>query len=239
MKKRQIRLDQEYYDLSWDKWDDMKSLGPSSRHVRRLTLKMIRGLKFRSLLDAGCGVGTLLADMHLHFPEVELSGVEYSSKGVSIARRRNPYASIRQMDLSQTALPQKFDLVTCIDVLEHIADDVSVLNNLHRMTAHHFLLVVPIGPLFEQEKINVGHVHGYSRKELKEKLSKAGFRVIKEMAWGFPFYTIYRRLIMNLPENATGGQFDWKKRLISKITYLILFLNLPFWGDRFFVLCHA
>lgn len=239
MTKKQVRLDQEYYDQNWDKWDDMKSLGPSSRHVRRLTLQMIRGLEFNNFLDAGCGVGTLLTDIHLHFPEAKLYGVEYSSKGVSIARKKNPYASIQQMDLSQKALSRKFDLVTCIDVLEHIQDDQSVLINLHKMTAHYFLLVVPIGPLFEQERINVGHVHGYSRTELKEKLSKAGFKVIKEMAWGFPFYTIYRRLIMNLPENATGGRFDWKKRLISEITYLILFLNLPFWGDRYYVLCHA
>jgi len=74
---------------------------------------------------------------------------------------------------------------------------------------------------------------------LNEKLSTAGFRVYKEMAWGFPFYTLYRRLIMNVPENTVSGHFDWKKRLISEITYWLLFLDLPIWGERYYVLCHA
>jgi trans-aconitate methyltransferase len=237
MKKQPIKIDQQYYENAWGQWDDMKSLGPASRHVRRLILSMIKDLDFVTFLDAGCGVGTLLMDIHHHYPQVDLNGAEFSQKGTELARQKNPYAKIHQLDLTQKALPQKFDLVTCVDVLEHIEDDQSALENLHQMTAKYLLLVVPTGPLFEQERIHVGHVHGYSHDEVKQKLQKAGYQVIKEMAWGFPLYTIYRRLIMNVPEEAVGGHFDWKKKLVSEITYLILFINLPFWGDRYYVLC--
>jgi len=133
MRQKPGQLDQKFYDNAWNQWDDMKSLGPSSRHVRRLTLKMIRGLKFKTSLDAGCGAGTLLADIHHQFSDVQL-------------------------------------------------------NDITR---------------------------------------------------GFPFYTLYRRLMMNVPENTVSGHFDWKKRLISVITYWLLFLNLPIWGERYYVLCHA
>ena len=55
MKQKKIESDQQFYENAWGQWDDMKSFGPSSRHVRRLTLKMIKGLRFDTYLDAGCG----------------------------------------------------------------------------------------------------------------------------------------------------------------------------------------
>jgi SAM-dependent methyltransferase len=237
--QKKLKLDKQYYENAWGQWDDMKSFGPSSRHVRRLTLKMIRGLKFETCLDAGCGVGTLLQDIHGHYPEVKLNGAEYADSGVAVARQKNPHANIHQLDLAKQALPQIFDLVTCVDVLEHIVDDQSAMDHLHEMTSHYLLVVVPIGPLFEQERINVGHVHGYSQSEVKAKLEKAGFKILKDMAWGFPFYTLYRRLVMNMPEETVSGNFDWKKRVISEILYWLLFINLPFGGERYYVLCRA
>ena len=239
MKQKKIESDQQFYENAWGQWDDMKSFGPSSRHVRRLTLKMIKDLRFDTYLDAGCGVGTLLQDIHAQYPEVKLNGAEYSHSGTTVAQQKNPDAKIFQLDLAKQALPQKFDLVTCVDVLEHIINDQDAINHLHAMTSHFLLVVVPTGPLFEQERISVGHVHGYSRSEVKAKLEKAGFKILKEMAWGFPLYTLYRRLVMNMPEETVSGSFDWKKRAISEILYLLLFINLSFGGERYYVLCSA
>ena len=50
------------YDVGWDtKWDDMKRYGPMSRHVRRIIKKLIRPLQFQSVMDVGCGQGSLLS----------------------------------------------------------------------------------------------------------------------------------------------------------------------------------
>lgn len=237
MKSKTPGSDKQYYENAWGQWEDMKAYGPSSRHVRRLVKKMIRGLEFKSVLDAGCGSGALLEDIHHQYPEVELNGIEFADLGVRMARQRNPTASIEQHDLKSKALDRKFDLVMCVDVLEHINDDLTAMENLYKMTAKFLLVVVPTGPLFEQERINVGHVHGYSPAEVNSKLEKSGFQVIKSMSWGFPFYNLYRRLVMNMPEEAISGKFDLKKRIISELTYWLLFLNLPFGGERYYVLC--
>jgi SAM-dependent methyltransferase len=239
MNQKKMRSDKQFYEDAWGKWDDMKSFGPSSRHVRRLILKMLRGLEFKTYLDAGCGVGTLIQTIHEQYPDVDLNGAEYAEAGVDIAKKKNPNATIHQLDLARQALPQNFDLVTCVDVLEHIVDDQKAMSHLHKMTAHYLLVVVPIGPLFEQERINVGHVHGYSRSEVNDKLNQAGYKILKTMAWGFPFYNLYRRLVMNMPEESVSGTFDWKKRIISEILYWLLFINLPFGGERYYVLCGA
>lgn len=237
MKSKIPGVDKQYYENAWGQWEDMKSYGPSSRHVRRLVRKMIRGLKFKSILDAGCGSGSLLEDIHREFPEVDLNGIELADSGVRMAQQRNPTASIQQHDLKIRALDRKFDLVTCVDVLEHISDDLTAMENLYKMTAKFLLVVVPTGPLFEQERINVGHVHGYSPTEVNDKLKKIGFQIVKSMSWGFPFYNLYRRFVMNMPEETISGKFDIKKRIISELVYWLLFLNLPFGGERYYVLC--
>ena len=51
----------QFYDEGWENgWDDMKLYGPTARHTRRFIFKMMEGLSFESLLDAGCGTGVLL-----------------------------------------------------------------------------------------------------------------------------------------------------------------------------------
>lgn len=227
------------YEKSWQHWHDRTALGPGSRHVRRMVMGMMKNLDFKTCLDAGCGEGSLLMAIHAQFPDVELHGIDFSNNAIKAAQKKITVAKIYKMDLTRHSLAQKFDLVTCVDVLEHIAEDQSVLNHLYQMSGRYLLLVVPIGTLFDQERERLGHLHGYSQDEIKAKLSQAGFKVLREIAWGFPLYSLYRRLVMNLPENSTTGQFDWKKRLISEITYLILYLNLPFWGDRYHVLCQV
>jgi hypothetical protein len=100
-------------------------------------------------------------------------------------------------------------------------------------------VVVPIGPLFEVERGRVGHVHGYSQAEVDAKLIRAGFRILKSMAWGFPFYNLYRRVLHLLPKQYPVGQFSSGKIIISWVLYYALFLNLPFWGERYFVLAEV
>lgn len=239
MNNLSIKPQQHDYEKSWQNWHDRTVLGPGSRHVRRMVMGMIKKIDFITCLDAGCGEGSLLMDIHAQFPDAKLHGIDSSHTAIKTAQKNNPGVIIHKMDLTRQSLPQKFDLITCVDVLEHIEDDKSVLNHLHQMFSGYLLLVVPTGPLYNQERERLGHLHGYSRDELKAKLSQVGFKVLREIAWGFPLYSLYRRLVMNLPENTTSGQFDWKKRLASEITYLLLYLNLPFWGDRYHVLCHV
>lgn len=234
-----IKPQQHDYEKSWQHWHDRTVLGPGSRHVRRMVMGMIKNINFETCLDAGCGEGSLLMAIHAQFPHAKLHGIDFSNTAIKAAQKNITGAKIYKMDLTRQSLSQKFDLITCVDVLEHIKEDQSVLNHLHQMSGGYLLLVVPIGPLFDQERERLGHLHGYSRDELKAKLSQAGFKVLREIAWGFPLYSLYRRLVINLPENTTSDQFDWKKRLVSKITYLLLYLNLPFWGDRYHVLCHV
>ena len=232
-------LSEKYYDEAWGQWDDMKSFGPASRHVRRIIMRMIQGLEFSTVLDAGCGVGTLIAALMQRYPQVQYTGTDISREGIERGKQKVGSANFQVLNLEKESLKKTFDLVLCIDVIEHIENDVKAIQQLKQMTKKHLLLVVPTGPLFEQERISVGHVHGFSVKEVEEKLQHAGFSITKKISWGFPFYNLYRRLVMRLPASTVSGKYGFKKRVISEAIYLLLFFNLPVGGERLFVLCET
>lgn len=229
--------DQPLYETGWGEWDDMKEYGPASKHIRRLIFSLLSGVAFNSVLDVGCGVGNLLSEIGKKRPGISLNGAEYAQSGLDVAKKRIPEGKFQILDLSKENIPGKYDLVTCIDVLEHIPDDMSALSNLRAMTGKYLLVVVPLGPLFEVERTRVGHVHGYSRKEFEGKLQQSHLKVISSIQWGFPFYNLYRRLLHHLPESTVNGSYGFGKRIISKLIYLFLFINLPIWGERYFALC--
>ena len=228
----------QFYDEGWEGgWDDMKLYGPTARHTRKFVLQLLKGLSFQTVLDAGCGTGVLLQTIHAKYPHVKLTGSEYSSQGLEIARKRLPDSEFIDMDLSKQPLESKFDLITCIDVLEHIPDDRAALRNLFEMSAGYLILSVPLGPLVQVEAERLGHVHGYSREELETKICEAGFQIVKAFQWGFPFYNLHRRLANRMPKQTTLGGYNLRKKLISKFIYALFYLNIAPGGERYYVLC--
>jgi SAM-dependent methyltransferase len=230
----------QFYDEGWEGgWDDMRLYGPTARHTRKFVLQLLQDLSFQTMLDAGCGTGVLLQAIHEKYPHVKLTGSEVSGHGLELARKRLPDSEFMAMDLSKQVLERKFDLITCIDVLEHILDDRAALSNLFAMSAGHLILSVPLGPLFPVEAERLGHVHGYSREELEGKICEAGFQIVRAFQWGFPFYNLHRRLANRMPKQATLGRYNPRKKLISKLIYALFYLNIAPGGERYYVLCRT
>jgi trans-aconitate methyltransferase len=215
----------------------MKVYGPTARHTRRFIFRLMGRITFKSVLDAGCGTGVLLQQILNKYPNAQLTGSEYSPQGLEFAKKRLPQGEFHVLDLSKETLDRKFDLITCIDVLEHIHDDRAALKNLLAMTGGHMILSVPIGPLFKAEVDRMGHVHGYSRPELEKKIREAGFEIVKVIQWGFPFYNLHRRFANRMSAETSTGSFSARKKLIANLLYALFFLNLPFGGERYYVLC--
>ncbi len=75
-----------------------------------------------SLLDLGCNVGELLGAAARLYPQLKLAGVDVNGAAIETARRNLAQADLRQCD--GPTLPfadDAFDYVTCIEVLEHVA----------------------------------------------------------------------------------------------------------------------
>jgi glycosyltransferase involved in cell wall biosynthesis len=75
---------------------------------------------------------------------------------------------------------QKFDTVICLNVVEHLADDLTALNNIRGVLEDggRAIVLVPCGPwLFGSLDEVLGHHRRYTRKQLMELVEKAGFHM--------------------------------------------------------------
>jgi SAM-dependent methyltransferase len=225
------------YEAIWKTtWGDVQSYGPFHRHLRRIIKDMIRALKFESVLDVGCGQGSFLAELKSNFPHIVPNGVDISSSALTLARQRLPDGKFWALDISEKSLDEKCDLVVCSEVLEHIPDDVSAIQNLRKMTKNYLLVSTPQGRMRQFER-QIGHVRNYSRGELVTKLESSGFAILSVVQWGFPFYSpLYRNFLDFTGGKGTTGEFGPFRKLIAKLIYLLFSLNSSKRGDELFVL---
>jgi 2-polyprenyl-3-methyl-5-hydroxy-6-metoxy-1,4-benzoquinol methylase len=226
------------YNYAWEtKWDDMKKYGPFSRHLRRIIKHLMQPLSFESILDVGCGQGTLLSELCVEFPHIKPYGIDISSSGIKLTKQRVPNGQFWVLDASQEYLEQKFDLLVCSEVLEHIPDDMAVLRNMARMTNKYLIISTVQGRMRSFEAGEVGHVRNYAYGELVEKVEKSGFKVTKVIEWGFPFYSpLYRNLLEWTGGSGTTGEFGLARKLLANAVYSLFLLNSWKRGDEIVVL---
>ena len=136
----------------------------------------------RSLLEVGCGTGFVLAGMHAGFPDMRLVGSELSARGLAVARRRLPDAELLQMDARHIPYDSEFDVVGAFDVIEHIDEDVLVLEQMAQAArpGGGVLITVPQHPrLWSPADDFSHHRRRYVRGDLTSKLASAGIHVIR------------------------------------------------------------
>src|SRR5262249_4651850 len=164
------------YDQGWDtKWDDMKKYGPMSRHVRRNIKHLIRPLSFESVLDVGCGQGSFLSELCSEFPRIKPHGTDISSSALDLAQKKVKNGRFWVLDATKEYLDEKFDVIVCSEVLEHIPEDVAALENICRMTGKYLVISTVQGRMRRFEPEEVGHVRNYASGELVRKVEQSGF----------------------------------------------------------------
>ncbi len=83
-------------------------------------LKVIAEEPFVRCLDVGCGDGRLVKELDAIFPKHEIVGVDYSERAIALARVMHPMGQFKRLDITKESMGESFDLVTVIEVLEHI-----------------------------------------------------------------------------------------------------------------------
>lgn len=112
-------------------------------------VRQLRGLGPTTLLDAGCGEGYVSQILLDALPGVQLTGFDHSEYSVGEAVTRNPEGTFLTADI--TALPfedDSFDVVCCLEVLEHLHEPDRALRELVRVARRGLVLTVPQEPIF-------------------------------------------------------------------------------------------
>ena len=98
-------------------------------------------------------------------------------------RSTRPYMRVGHVDAADGAtypIGQGFDTVVCLNVVEHIADDVGTLKNIYNVLEDggRAIVLVPCGPkLYGTLDEVLGHCRRYTDEQLNDVAKRAGFRV--------------------------------------------------------------
>jgi SAM-dependent methyltransferase len=149
------------------------------REILKSFVAAIRGRVKHDLkiLDVGCGTGANLK-MLRQYGTAE--GIDISQQALDFCRERGlfevQYGSAEDLPHADGA----FDLVTALDVLEHLDDDAAGLKEIERVLRPngHALLFVPAFMFLWGVQDDVSnHRRRYTRKQLVEAVTNAGLKV--------------------------------------------------------------
>ena len=127
------------------------------------------------ILDVGCGLGDVLADLP---KEYQLHGIDYAAYNVDIAQSRlGPMAMISQGSIYELPFAdQSIDACICLEVLEHIEDDVRGVSEIARVLRPGGVLVasVPYTYYWPDYLRLMGHFRHYTRQSFSVFLEQHG-----------------------------------------------------------------
>ncbi len=119
-----------------------------------------------SVLDVGVGAGQFLNALALSQKFARVAGVD----SIKFEKYFELHPAIERMDCSIENLPyadNSFDVVTCMEVLEHISDEVFVpaLAELRRVCRGQLIITIPFN---EPEPISEFHVRRFQTDDILE-----------------------------------------------------------------------
>jgi trans-aconitate methyltransferase len=204
------------WDAHWNRYADAASRNPAQQMRHELITRFLsRGKPPAQLLDIGSGQGDLAARLCRAFPSADLLGVELSSSGVAVSRRKVPDAKFIVADLFSP--PSELDPfrgwatdAVCSEVLEHVDDPAAFLRMASPYLAPRARLIVtvPGGPMSAFDR-HIGHRRHFTKRTLTRLLSEGGFTARRVLRAGFPFFNLYRGVVIargeKLADDVDGG----------------------------------
>lgn len=210
------------------------------RYLKKIASQMGREDN-KEILDAGCGFGQYDSFMLKKIKNVRIKSVDIKEHYLSECRVyfkkqiQDKKICFENVDLHNLKYHEKFDLVLCVDVLEHIEDDDKVLKNFYNSLKKEGKLLVhsPVSDSAEVKKkanfsVDEHYRQGYSASEIKEKFFNSGL-VPETLAYTY----------------GTAGYFAWNIGVrvplsficrSNKIWFFLLFFYLPLIFPLFLIL---
>ena len=140
----------------------------------KMVMGFLRGVRPESLLDVGSGRGVFLFPFLRAFPQTPVTSLDLMDTRVQMLRAvhdggiRN-LTALRQDICLWDAPDASFDVVTLLEVLEHIPDAAAAVKNAVRLARRYVVLTVPSKP-----DDNPEHIHLFTKDSLSALFAAAG-----------------------------------------------------------------
>jgi ubiquinone/menaquinone biosynthesis C-methylase UbiE len=189
-------LERDYRDY-WASLTVSHGSHPANRFRYELIAEELERLALqpRRILDCGCGDGSLLSVVSSRLRCGELHGMDVADN-VPLHKFGLAAVQFQQQDLGKpvpASLHGQYDLVLCSEVIEHVANDEMVLENLARLAKPGGLIVLSTqsGNIYKTEQF-LGHLRHYKREELAARLERYGTNIQKSYLCGWPWLNLQK-----------------------------------------------
>jgi 2-polyprenyl-3-methyl-5-hydroxy-6-metoxy-1,4-benzoquinol methylase len=159
-----------------------------------------------SLLDVGCGEGLLVHRWAQRLGEKRVVGIDLEEESIQAGWAEHQAPNLEYRVMQADTLPftsGEFDLVSAIEVLEHLPDPEQTLSEMARCAERHLLVSVPHEPLWRALNLargayvpqlgnTPGHLNHWSKRSFMRLLSRHG--EVVEARSPFPWTMLLVRL---------------------------------------------
>lgn len=207
-----------FYDKYYKNRKIQQRVIENKNYTYRYILKSIDPFlkKKIEVLDIGCGVGTV--DFYLARNSKLVTGVDYSYKAINIAKLNAEKLGISknlkfyQKKFPEQKIPGKYDMVLCLEVLEHLKNDKFVAEKIKNLLSKNGIAFFSVpslnSPLYKLglakwHDERVGHQRRYTAEALAALVKTSGLKIIKvekkesvlrNILFSFPLFSIMVRV---------------------------------------------
>lgn len=162
------------------------------------------------ILDIGCGTGAMLDELA---PFGHVMGADFAPEALAFCRQRGSHYPLTRADVRRLPFAaDSFDVVTAMDIIEHIDNDKAASAEIFRVLrpgGRLFVTVPAFQSLWSEHDEALHHYRRYTVPHLKDLFQRVGFAVPK-MSYTvtslFPLIWTYRQISNQLPRRRANGE---------------------------------
>lgn len=196
-------------------------------------------IDYKNILDAGSGPGIFSFELGRRFPEARILGIDPLESAIDICKEiaiRSKVTNVAFLKKDIESLEEKnfFELILCVDILEHVEDDLKVLKTLFDVACPGGILILHVPALHRRypvwkKSLNFDvetHVRiGYTIEEICAKIIQTGFSILDN---GFT-YGFWETLSNNISYMITRARM--KNKILYSFAFPFLYL-ISWFGPR-------
>lgn len=152
-----------------------------------------KGKTYNRILDAGSGTGVFSFELSRRFPNASILGIDLDKQAIEISEiiaKKLEYTNInfRQQPIEELHEENAFNLVLCVDILEHIKNEQDSLDSIYKATAPEGILILHVPALYRRYPVFKKSLNfdvpshfrvGYKLEEIRDKVFNIGFSIQK------------------------------------------------------------
>ncbi|MBA3285075.1 MAG: class I SAM-dependent methyltransferase [Nitrosopumilus sp.] len=170
------------YDDSMIEWRTK-----AAKYKAKNIVELAKSIKFDSVLEVGCGEGSILQWLSKWNFSRNFSAIEISESGVEIVKSKNIKNLKDILIFDGYKIPYKdnhFDLVICSHVMEHVEHERVLLREIQRVSKYQ-IFEIPIDFSFYVDKkikhfLAYGHINIYTPALFRFLLESENFEIMKD-----------------------------------------------------------